>query len=86
MIDTLALQQQVAALFAEKLNLDVASVETDLIETGLLDSLALVELLAQLEESFDVSISTDDLELENFRSIASIAVFVTQRAAVGVEA
>ena len=76
MIDTLALQQQVTALFAEKLNLDVASAETDLIETGLLDSLALVELLARLEESFDVSISPDDLELENFRSIDSIARFI----------
>jgi D-alanine--poly(phosphoribitol) ligase subunit 2 len=85
MIDTLALQQQVTALFAEKLNLDVASAETDLIEAGLLDSLALVELLAQLEESFDVSISTDDMELENFRSITIIAIFVMQRAAVGVE-
>jgi D-alanine--poly(phosphoribitol) ligase subunit 2 len=85
MIDTLALQQQVTALFAEKLNLEVASAETDLIEAGLLDSLALVELLAQLEESFDVSISTDDMELENFRSITSIAMFVMQRAAVGVE-
>jgi D-alanine--poly(phosphoribitol) ligase subunit 2 len=84
MTDTLALQQQVTALFAEKLNLDVASAETDLIEAGLLDSLALVELLAQLEESFDVSISTDDMELENFRSITSIAMFVMQRAAVGV--
>jgi D-alanine--poly(phosphoribitol) ligase subunit 2 len=85
MIDTLGLQRQVVELFAEKLNLDVASAETDLIETGLLDSLALVELLAQLEESFDVSISTDDLELENFRSITSIAMFVMQRAAVGIE-
>jgi len=86
MIDTLALQQQVTALFAEKLNLDVASAETDLIETGMLDSLALVELLAQLEESFDVSISTDDMELENFRSITSIAMFVMQRTAVSVAA
>ena len=84
MTDTLALQQQVTSLFAEKLNLDVASAETDLIETGMLDSLALVELLAQLEESFDVSISTDDMELENFRSITSIAMFVMQRTAVGV--
>ena len=79
MIDTSALQQQVTSLFSEKLNLDVASAETDLIETGLLDSLALVELLAQLEESFDVSISTDDLEIENFRSITNIAGFVAQR-------
>ena len=85
MIDTLTLQQQVTAMFSDKLNLDVASAETDLIETGLLDSLSLVEFLAQLEESFDISISTDDLEPEYFRSITSIAVFVMQRAAVGVE-
>jgi D-alanine--poly(phosphoribitol) ligase subunit 2 len=55
-------------------------VDKDLIGTGLLDSLALVELLAQLEEVFGVSISADDLELEDFRSIASIAGFVTRRA------
>ncbi|MBO0860341.1 MAG: acyl carrier protein [Chloracidobacterium sp.] len=82
MIDTTAIQEQVTSLFAKKLNLDVASVETDLIETGMLDSLALVELLAQLEESFDFSISTDDLEIENFRTIADIAGFVAQRSAV----
>jgi len=62
------------------LSLEVSSVDTDLVETGLLDSLALVELLAQLEETFGVSVSTDDLELENFRSIASIAGFVARRA------
>ena len=53
--------------------------DTDLVETGLLDSLALIELLAQLEETFGVSVSTDDLELENFRSIASITGFVARR-------
>ena len=85
MIDTLTLQEQVTAMFADKLNLDVASAETDLIETGLLDSLSLLEFLVQLEESFDFSISTEDLEPENFRSITSIALFVMERAAVGVE-
>jgi acyl carrier protein len=63
------------------LSLEVSSVDTDLLGTGLLDSLALVELLAELEETFGVSISTDDLELENFRSIDSIAGFVSRRTA-----
>ena len=71
--------QKLTELFAKKLNLEVSSVDTDLVETGLLDSLALIELLAQLEETFGVSVSTDDLELENFRSIASIAGFVARR-------
>jgi acyl carrier protein len=85
MIEHHGVHQKLTELFAKKLNLDVSSVDTDLVETGLLDSLTLVELLTQLEETFGVSISTDDLELENFRSIASIAGFVDQRM-VAVEA
>jgi acyl carrier protein len=85
MIEHHGVHQKLTELFAKKLNLDVSSVDTDLVETGLLDSLTLVELLTQLEETFGVSVSTDDLELENFRSIASIAGFVDQRM-VAVEA
>jgi acyl carrier protein len=79
MIEYHGVYQKLTELFAKKLNLEVSSVDTDLVETGLLDSLALIELLAQLEETFGVSVSTDDLELENFRSIASIAGFVGRR-------
>jgi len=82
MIEHHGIHQKLIELFAGRLNLEVHSVDMDLVETGLLDSLALVELLAQLEETFGVSISTDDLELENFRSIASIAFFVVQRTAL----
>ena len=85
MIEHHGVYQKLTELFAKKLNLEVSSADTDLVETGLLDSLALIELLAQLEETFGVSVSTDDLELENFRSIASIAGFVDQRM-VAVEA
>lgn len=79
MIEHHGVYQKLTELFAKKLNLEVSSVDADLVETGLLDSLALIELLAQLEETFGVSVSTDDLELENFRSIASIAGFVARR-------
>jgi len=79
MIEHHGIHQKLTELFAKKLNLEVSSVDTDLVGTGLLDSLALVELLAQLEETFGISVSTDDLEFENFRSITSIARFVVQR-------
>jgi acyl carrier protein len=83
MLEHHGVHQKLTELFARKLNLEVSSIDTDLVGTGLLDSLALVELLAQLEETFDVSISMDDLELENFRSITSIAGFVARRTAGG---
>ncbi len=82
MIEHHGVRQKLIELFAKKLSLEVSSVDTDLVETGLLDSLSLVELLAQLEETFGVSISTDDLELENFRSIDSIAGFIVRRTAM----
>ena len=82
MIELHGIHQKLTELFARKLNLEVPSVETDLLGTGLIDSLTLVELLEQLRETFGVSISTDELEVENFRSIASIARFMAQRALV----
>jgi acyl carrier protein len=48
----------------------------DLLETGILDSMALVELLTSLEEKFGVSVNVLDLDLENFRSIQAIERFV----------
>jgi len=82
MIEHNGIHQKLTELLAKKLNLEVPSVETDLLGTGLLDSLALVELLSLLAETYGVSISTEDMELENFRSIASIARFVSLRATV----
>jgi acyl carrier protein len=58
------------------LSIDVASPETDLIETGLLDSLALVELIAAIESEFRVDLALDALEIDTFHSVESIAAFV----------
>lgn len=48
----------------------------DLFESGTLDSLALVSLIMELETSFDLVISYDDLEIENFKNIQTISNFV----------
>jgi acyl carrier protein len=68
--------RQIARLFEEKLHVEIPSAETDLFETGAVDSMAFVELLLQLEEEFGIKVSFDDLELENFRSIRKIAEFI----------
>lgn len=67
---------RVQRLFVETLNVEVPSPDTDLIEGGLLDSLALVELLLALEREFAVTIALENLDIDSFRSIRSIAGFV----------
>jgi len=79
MADTKNLESQLVRLFAEKLNVEVPSVETDLIDTGLVDSLAFVEFLAQLEAGFGIHVSLEDLEIDRFRTISRIARFIATK-------
>ncbi len=76
MVNSIELQNSIIRILSEKIHVEVPSVETDLMESGLLDSLTLVELMASLEEKFGISISFDDIELDNFRSVDRIAEFV----------
>ena len=80
MVDTAALQDRIAQLFSDTLGFDVPSVDTDLFDTGAMDSLTFVELIVLLERDFGVKTSVDDMETENFRSIARIARFVMTHA------
>ena len=75
------LANRIARIFPEALHLDPPPMELDLFDSGVLDSLAFVELLLRLEQDFGVSVSVDDLELENFRTIERIAAFVEAHAA-----
>ena len=72
------LGDRIRRLFLEALNIGIDSVETDLIDSGLLDSLVLVELLLHLEEEFDIDVTVVDLNIEDFRTVRSIGTFVTR--------
>lgn len=79
MSDVSTLRERIAAIFSGALHLDVPSHDTDLFDSGALDSLAFVELLLQLEREFGVTTTVDDLDVATFRSIACIADFVHAR-------
>lgn len=73
------IQAELTTLFAEKLGIEVPSSEADLVANGLLDSLAIVDLLVLLEQRYDIRIFLEDLELDNFRSVYQIAQFLAAR-------
>jgi methoxymalonate biosynthesis acyl carrier protein len=76
MLDPKVFYPKIFKIFSEKLNLEVTSVRTDLVEEGLLDSLAFVELLVSLEQECGTAIPIDAIEIENFKTIAKIAEYL----------
>ena len=61
---------------------DVAHGDTDLIDAGLLDSLGLVIMSAEIEHEFRVELPPEDLDVDRFRSVNRIAQFLAPSSVV----
>jgi acyl carrier protein len=67
---------EIQMIFSKVMMREPVSPTTDLLETGLLDSMGMVELLFNLEQRFGFSPDFAALDLENFRSIEKIAEMI----------
>lgn len=52
------------------------NVNLDLIDDLGFDSINMLQLILELEEKFEISISDDDLDIDNFKSIKSIIALI----------
>jgi acyl carrier protein len=50
--------------------------EDSLLSAGVIDSVAMIDLISHLEKTYTVRIAEDDMTPENFDSIAAIATFI----------
>jgi acyl carrier protein len=67
---------RIRLLIGDVLSIEVPDGDLDVIESGLLDSLALVSLIAGIEQEFEVELPLEDLDVDRFRSVDSIAQLV----------
>lgn len=58
---------------------DAVSADESLLDSGLLDSASILELVAFLEDRFDLEISDEELVPENFETINSIVALVNAK-------
>lgn len=68
--------ERIWRIFRDSLAIEVPSVTTDVITTGMLDSLALVTLLFEIEQEFAIKIPLDGFDIESLRTIERIVAFV----------
>jgi D-alanine--poly(phosphoribitol) ligase subunit 2 len=78
-----AIIERLSAVFVESFHIEVPSSDTDLLETGILDSFQFVELLLRLEQDFGLPIKIDDIDLDDLRTLARIAQLVVAKGGAG---
>ena len=80
------LKAKIKAMIVERLFLDVdpTLIEDDapLMETFGVDSVALFEIVVGLEEEFGVSMEDVDFQISTFRTVNSIAAFISDKQGV----
>jgi acyl carrier protein len=55
--------------------------DDDFFALGLVNSLRALEIVAYIERTFTIAIDVDDLDLDNFRTAAAAAAFVSRKRA-----
>ena len=63
-------------LFGEE---DQIKLDTDFFEKGIIDSTGVLELVSYMEETFEISITDEELIPENLSRLKNIKVFLEQK-------
>ena len=77
-MDTTALEEKIMEILTE-VNDEIAGFEGDnLFEAGLLDSFQVIDVVAELEDAFDIEIDAAYVVEENFATIDAIVTLMRQ--------
>ena len=58
--------------------------DLDLLQSGILDSLAVLRLVAFIEDNFDIALEPDEIDPENLNSINAIDALIKEKSALAV--
>jgi D-alanine--poly(phosphoribitol) ligase subunit 2 len=76
------LQLQIVEIFSQCFEIKLPSEEVDLLDTGIVDSVRIVELVLEIEQRFGVSLPFEDLEIDDFRTVKRLAECIGRTASV----
>ena len=79
-IDTAA---EILTILRDDIDIQVPSPDSELLESGLLDSMKLVDLIVVLEKRFEVQLDLISLDFGDLESVQSLARLVERRASSG---
>ncbi len=73
------IKQTVRGFLLSSINVPGLKDEENLFEMGLVNSLFAVQLMAFIEKTFSLEVETEDLDMDNFKSLNATAQFVMKK-------
>jgi acyl carrier protein len=67
---------RIQRIFEQSFDVSAPAPQTDIIDAALIDSIALVAFLFEIEKQFGMAIPLESLQVDDFRTIESIARLV----------
>lgn len=58
---------------------DILQLDDDLIDSGILDSMGIMQLVTHLEKEYDIQIPSEEIEPDNFQTVKSLALYVEKK-------
>ena len=81
MSDANPIIEQLRGVFVESFHIELPSADTDLLESGILDSFQMVQLLFEVEQRFGLRIKIEDIDLDDLRTLSRLARLVAANGA-----
>jgi len=72
------LRDRIIAVINSQCPFPVESPDSDLIDSGVLDSTTLIEVVLALEEHFGLSLPIDEIDIEDLRTTGAIAALIAR--------
>ncbi len=74
-----AIRETVKRFILISINIPNLDSDDDLFESGIVNSLFAVQLMTFIEKTFAIELGTDDLDIENFKSLNATTAFVLRK-------
>ncbi len=72
-------QDIIRSYILENISIPALDDDFDIFEAGIVNSLFAIELMTFLEKAFNIKVTMDDLDMENFKSVNATSQFVQRK-------
>lgn len=75
-------KETIYSFISKSINIHNISADEDLFDSGIVNSLFSIQLITFIEKTFDIRITSDDLDMDNFKSVNAVYNFVLRKQAI----